>query len=99
MLCDAVSCNNKIIDYTKKEMPLRFDGSGAFAALLVVIFLCVGFVNISSHEMWRDELQVWMTAKASTSVGDLLHNKRNIRENPLKIDCLSIKVVLVRWLL
>jgi len=28
-----------------------------------------------------------------------LHNKINIDRNPLKIDCLSIKAVLVRWLL
>jgi hypothetical protein len=44
-------------------------------ALVAGFALVVGFVMLR-HEMWRDELQAWLIAKASSSPGDLLHNTR-----------------------
>ncbi len=44
-------------------------------ALVVAFAVVVGMV-ISRHEMWRDELQAWLIAKASSTPHDLLHNTR-----------------------
>lgn len=41
-------------------------------AIAVFVVLCaVGIVN---HEMWRDELQAWMLARDSASIGELWQN-------------------------
>ena len=53
------------------------DGTGkTFRRLLLVGFVCVGTVNVLTHEMWRDELQAWQIARDSHSVGQLFANLR-----------------------
>ncbi len=47
-----------------------------FTLLLTGIFLTLGFFNLLHHEMWRDELQAWMLARASISLADLFHTIR-----------------------
>jgi hypothetical protein len=44
-------------------------------ALVGGFALVVGFVMLR-HEMWRDELQAWLIARASSTPADLLHNTR-----------------------
>ena len=41
-----------------------------------VAFLVLLGVTIARHEMWRDEVQAWMIARSSHSIGDVLHNIR-----------------------
>jgi hypothetical protein len=41
-----------------------------------VAFLVLLAVTIARHEMWRDEVQAWMIARSSHSIGDVLHNIR-----------------------
>lgn len=47
-----------------------------FALATTLLFLCLGTIGIAHHEMWRDEMQAWLIARDSTSVGNLLHNMR-----------------------
>jgi hypothetical protein len=44
--------------------------------LILAGFVAVVAVTMWRHEMWRDELQAWMIARASDSVPDLLDNLR-----------------------
>src|SRR5215467_1534469 len=47
----------------------------SFTYFLVFVFsLSLGYVTLLHHEMWRDELQAWLIAIGSTSVGDLFQN-------------------------
>lgn len=48
----------------------------AFVILLSLVFLSLGLVGILHHEMWRDELQAWLIARDSSSLGDLFVNLR-----------------------
>ena len=43
---------------------------------LVIAFAVITGLVMLRHEMWRDELQAWLVAKASPSPGSLLHNTR-----------------------
>ncbi len=45
-----------------------------FTNLLVLIFFCLGLIGILNHAMWRDELNVWLIARDSTSLFDLFGN-------------------------
>lgn len=47
-----------------------------FPCVLTAIFLILGIVGVSSHEMWRDEYQAWLIAADSGSLGELLDNTR-----------------------
>ncbi len=48
----------------------------AAAALVVGLFLALGLVGVLNHEMWRDELEIWLIARDSPSLGDLVRNLR-----------------------
>jgi len=48
--------------------------SGLETALVVAAFLALGVVGLANHEMWRDELEIWLIARDSGSVGQLLQN-------------------------
>ena len=45
-----------------------------YAGALIFIFLILGALNASRHEMWRDEIQAWLLAKDSSSPVQLLKN-------------------------
>ena len=47
-----------------------------FSLLLSCIFFAVALINILNHEMWRDELQGWLLARDSATIGDLIRNTR-----------------------
>jgi len=59
------------------------DRSKAFAAWVAAVFFLAGLAMISSHEMWRDELQAWLIARDSRSIAELLHNMRHEGHPPL----------------
>lgn len=42
-----------------------------FPLALALVFLLTGFIGISCHEMWRDELQAWMIARDNASFKSL----------------------------
>ncbi len=52
-------------------------GDLRFAAGLTLAFGLLVAFGLASHEMWRDELQAWMLARDSATVGALLHNMRH----------------------
>ena len=45
-----------------------------FTTLLLLIFFSLGLIGILKHAMWRDELNVWLIARDSTSIFDLFRN-------------------------
>ena len=48
-------------------------GEGRFALTVCAVFAVVVGTGLFNHEMWRDELQAWLLARAATSVPDLIH--------------------------
>ena len=46
----------------------------SYAIILTGLFLFVGTITASHHEMWRDEIQAWLTARDSSSFIDLFRN-------------------------
>jgi hypothetical protein len=42
----------------------------------LALFVALGLLGILHHEMWRDELEIWLIARDSDSLRHLLHNMR-----------------------
>jgi len=42
--------------------------------VVAALFLALGLVGIANHEMWRDELEIWLIARDSGSLGQLFDN-------------------------
>jgi len=60
-----------------KTEPVWYNESPWFTYFLVVLFfISLAYVTLLHHEMWRDELQGWLIATGSASVGDLFQNIR-----------------------
>jgi len=58
----------------EKTSPLKssfWSNESNFSLVVSSIFLLLGFIGILHHEMWRDELQAWMTARDSVSLAGL----------------------------
>ena len=66
----------KITNYTRKPLNSLLSNNSIFTGLVVLSFLCIGLLNILTHEMWRDELQSWLIAKGSVSIMNLFSNLR-----------------------
>ncbi len=47
-----------------------------FAEVLLVGFVIVSAIGLAHHEPWRDEWQIWMLVRDSTSLGDLFQKLR-----------------------
>ena len=43
-------------------------------ALVLVLFLVLGFVGVLNHELWRDEAEIWIIARDSGTLSELLVN-------------------------
>ncbi|MDX2097254.1 MAG: hypothetical protein SFW36_05715, partial [Leptolyngbyaceae cyanobacterium bins.59] len=48
----------------------------AFWGLSLLIFFGLGLLGVFTHEMWRDEIRIWMILRDSHSWGDLYYNLR-----------------------
>jgi hypothetical protein len=44
--------------------------------LILLLFVLLSLAGVLFHEIWRDEAQVWLLAKHSGSLTDLIHNTR-----------------------
>lgn len=51
-----------------------FFSDSNYAVLLTTVFMILGAISASHHEMWRDETQAWLLAKDSSSIIDLFKN-------------------------
>jgi len=51
-------------------------GNATLAGVLFLVFLSTGFIGVVNHEMWRDELEAWATARESSSIANLFENLR-----------------------
>jgi hypothetical protein len=60
-----------------KSLLVVSQSNTVFIALLILVFLSLGFAGILNHEMWRDELKAWIIARDSSSISDLFHNFRS----------------------
>lgn len=50
--------------------------SSLFVTLSFLLFIGIAIINISTHEMWRDELQALMITKESHSLSELFANAK-----------------------
>lgn len=60
-----------------KSLLVMSQSNAVFIALLILVFLSLGFAGVLNHEMWRDELKAWLIARDSSSISDLFHNFRS----------------------
>jgi hypothetical protein len=54
-----------------------------FALTATALYAALVFVGLAHHAMWRDELQAWMIARDSGTIGDLFRNIRYEGHPPL----------------
>lgn len=59
---------------TKKFLTAISKDPKLFTNLLTFVFLAFGLIGILNHAMWRDELNVWLIARDSSSIADLFYN-------------------------
>jgi hypothetical protein len=50
------------------------DQSAAASLALLAAFVGLGLAGVLHHEPWRDELEIWLIARDSASLGELLRN-------------------------
>lgn len=51
-------------------------GKLVFSVSITLLFFFIGLAGVRHHEMWLDELQAWLIARNSFSVGELFFNLR-----------------------
>lgn len=72
------------------------------------LFVALALFGVSVHEMWRDELEIWLVARDSGSILDLMHNLKTqghpalwyllvylvtrVTENPFAMQLLSVAI-------
>lgn len=56
--------------------------SQIFVITTLIAYISIGFIAVSRHEMWRDEIQTWLVGKSSNSIGEFLAHMRS-ESNPL----------------
>jgi len=59
------------------ETPLPKAAEPVFVYSLVGAFLFIGLIGVFHHEMWRDELQVWLVGASAHNYGEFLRNMAN----------------------
>ncbi len=57
-------------------MSLRSSRGPLACGAVLAVFLGLGLVAVLHHEPWRDEIEIWLIARDSASLGELLHNMR-----------------------
>ncbi|MCH8902720.1 MAG: hypothetical protein IIA45_02240 [Bacteroidetes bacterium] len=55
-------------------MPVVQKNISTYSILLIAVLAVLGFIGLLNHEMWRDELEIWLLSRDSTSIGNLLAN-------------------------
>lgn len=68
----------------------------AFSICAALSVALVGLVAILNHEMWRDELQIWLLARDSESIGALLGSVRYEGHPPLWYSMVRVLTVLFK---
>jgi hypothetical protein len=56
---------------------LKFANNKFFVLISFLLFCSVAVFGISIHEMWRDELDVWLVCLGSDSIGEMFFINRN----------------------
>ena len=59
-----------------KPKQFSFETIKHFESLLLLVFFALGLLGILNHAMWRDELNGWLIARDSTSLGEFWNNIR-----------------------
>lgn len=55
-----------------RQAPRRPASPWLFTGAALALFFVLGWLNILHHEMWRDELVMWLIARDSPSIGEML---------------------------
>ncbi len=45
-----------------------------FLAVIMLVYVVIGLIGITHHEMWPDEIQSWLIASQSASLTELFDN-------------------------
>jgi uncharacterized membrane protein YiaA len=56
------------------NLKLLFFRRQVLESVIIAAFACFSLIGILNHEMWVDELQAWMIARDSASLGELFNN-------------------------
>ena len=59
----------------KTRIAVPFRSNKVFITITLSLFLIIGIVNILNHEMWRDEMDVWMVANYNSPQAIINHIK------------------------
>lgn len=65
---------NKAQEKTQPIGQVSFKDDRRFAFVIGALFVVLLAMVVSHHEMWRDEMQIWMIARQSDTVSDLFRN-------------------------
>lgn len=57
-----------------KNFRILSKNNQVFSIVVTLIFFCLGLFGILNHSMWRDELNVWLITRDSSSLGELFGN-------------------------
>lgn len=68
-----------------------------FEIIILFLFLSLGLIGILSHGMWRDEITIWLIARDSQSLGELLQIIRYEPHPVLWYFCVAILQKLTRY--
>jgi hypothetical protein len=58
----------------KKYFRILSKDNNVFTTIVTSSFFLLGLFGILNHSMWRDELNVWLIARDSSSLLELFHN-------------------------
>jgi hypothetical protein len=76
----GVKIKTAILDFRDR---INSSPESIFLWVVLAVYMSVLAANLITHEMWRDELQEWMIARDSSSLGNLLYNLRGEGHPPL----------------
>jgi hypothetical protein len=65
---------DRVQEKTQPIGQISFKDDGRFAFVIGALYVVLLAMVVSHHEMWRDEMQIWMIARQSDTVADLFRN-------------------------
>lgn len=60
----------------QKIFPTYNSKDALWLSVILGCYIVVGFIGLSFHEMWRDELEPWLVGSSSKTLADFFHNMK-----------------------
>lgn len=62
----------------ESKMPKLVDkNENIFIYSVLAAYFAIGLIGVFHHEMWRDELQIWLVGDSAHNISEFLHNMTN----------------------